>query len=244
MNAGNGFRFAVADIAANTDLIMTNYPHNPSGQIAQAAWWRQLCQYCSDHDIRLFNDAAYISLSHSEDSIALSEIAAGYPELSWAEGFTAAKLIGNGTGWHVGAMVGSADFISDMKEVKGKTDAGFVAPMAAGVIAALENDQSGIAQFRAMYRRRLDLLMALMTACGMRPASQPGAGFYTLWETPSEAFGERVGSAEQFNFMMIENTGVVGVHFGDFLRYAVCADVGAMQENLKAAFEAAAVSYD
>ena len=244
LNAGNGFRFAVADIAANTDLIMTNYPHNPSGQIAQAAWWRQLCQYCSDHDIRLFNDAAYISLSHSEDSIALSEIAAGYPELSWAEGFTAAKLIGNGTGWHVGAMVGSADFISDMKEVKGKTDAGFVAPMAAGVIAALENDQSGIAQFRAMYRRRLDLLMALMTACGMRPASQPGAGFYTLWETPSEAFGERVGSAEQFNFMMIENTGVVGVHFGDFLRYAVCADVGAMQENLKAAFEAAAVSYD
>jgi len=244
LNAGNGFRFAVADIAANTDLIMTNYPHNPSGQIAQAAWWRQLCQYCSDHDIRLFNDAAYISLSHSEDSIALSEIAAGYPELSWAEGFTAAKLIGNGTGWHVGAMVGSADFISDMKEVKGKTDAGFVAPMAAGVIAALENDQSGIAQFRAMYRRRLDLLMALMTACGMRPASQPGAGFYTLWETPSEAFGERVGSAEQFNFMMIENTGVVGVHFGDFLRYAVCADVGPMQENLKAAFEAAAVSYD
>jgi hypothetical protein len=37
---------------------------------------------------------------------------------------------------------------------------------------------------------------------------------------------------------------VVGVHFGDFLRYAVCADVGGMQENLKAAFEAAAVSYD
>ena len=44
--------------------------------------------------------------------------------------------------------------------------------------------------------------------------------------------------------MMIENTGVVGVHFGDFLRYAVCADVGAMQEELNAAFQAAAVSCD
>jgi LL-diaminopimelate aminotransferase len=243
LNTANAFRFAPADIAAGTDLIMTNYPHNPSGQIADAVWWRQLCQYCSAHDIRLFNDAAYISLSHTDDSVALSEIAVDYPELSWAEGFTAAKLIGNGTGWHVGAMIGSADFIADMKEVKGKTDAGFVAPMAAGVIAALENDQQGIAQDRALYRQRLDLLMALMMDCGMRPASQPGAGFYTLWETPSEAFGVPVSSAEQFNFMMIENTGVVGVHFGDFLRYAVCADVAAMADDLKTAFEAAAALY-
>ncbi len=55
---------------------------------------------------------------------------------------------------------------------------------------------------------------------------------------------EKVSSADQFNFMMIENTGVVGVHFGDFLRYVVCADVGAMQEELNAAFQAAAVSCD
>lgn len=243
LNAANGFRFAIADIAPGTDLIMLNYPHNPSGQIAEADWLRELCQYCAQHKIRLFNDAAYISLSHAAESASLSEIAVAYPDLSWAEAFTAAKLIGNGTGWHVGAMVGSGDFIADMKEVKGKTDAGFVAPMAAGVLAALEGDQSGIAQFRALYRQRLDLLMELMLGCGMRLAIPPRAGFYTLWETPSEAFGEPIESGEQFNFMMIEKTGVVGVHFGDFLRYAVCADVNTMQAELKAAFDAAAVSY-
>ncbi|MDP6873373.1 MAG: aminotransferase class I/II-fold pyridoxal phosphate-dependent enzyme [Alphaproteobacteria bacterium] len=243
LNVGNGFRFAISDIAADTDLIMTNYPHNPSGQIAEAAWLRELCEYCGDHDIRLFNDAAYIALSHTDDSCTLSEVAADFPDLSWSEAFTAAKLIGNGTGWHVGAMVGSADFIADMKEVKGKTDAGFVAAMAAGVLAALETDQAGIAQYRAIYKERLDLLMALMTDCGMRPASQPRAGFYTFWETPSEAFGEPVASGEAFNFMMIERTGVVGVHFGDFLRYAVCADVAAMADDLMAAFKAADVSY-
>ena len=244
LTAANGFRFALADVPPGTGLIMTNYPHNPSGQIAEAGWLRALCQYCSEHDIRLFNDAAYISLSHTAASASLSEVAVDYPDLSWAEAFTAAKLIGNGTGWHVGAMVGSADFIADMKEVKGKTDAGFVAPMAAGVLAALEGDQPGIAQFRALYRERLDLLMALMTARGMRLAIPPQAGFYTLWETPKKAFGETMASAEQFNFTMIEKTGVVGVHFGDFLRYAVCADVAAMEAELAAAFDAAAVSYD
>ncbi|MDP6831700.1 MAG: aminotransferase class I/II-fold pyridoxal phosphate-dependent enzyme [Alphaproteobacteria bacterium] len=138
LNVGNGFRFAISDIAADTDLIMTNYPHNPSGQIAEAAWLRELCEYCGDHDIRLFNDAAYIALSHTDDSCTLSEVAADFPDLSWSEAFTAAKLIGNGTGWHVGAMVGSADFIADMKEVKGKTDAGFVAAMADDLGAAFK----------------------------------------------------------------------------------------------------------
>ena len=43
---------------------------------------------------------------------------------------------------------------------------------------------------------------------------------------------------------MIDNTGVVGVHFGDYLRYAVCADVAVMADDLRAAFRAAEVGYD
>ncbi|MBT6429305.1 MAG: aminotransferase class I/II-fold pyridoxal phosphate-dependent enzyme, partial [Rhodospirillaceae bacterium] len=243
LNNANGYRFATGDIAPGTDLIMANYPHNPSGQIADEGWWRTLCQHCSDNNIRLFNDAAYISLSHSDDCATLSQVAVDFPDLSWAEGFTAAKLIGNGTGWHVGAMVGSADFIGDMKEVKGKTDAGFVAPMAAGVLAALETDQAGIAAFRTMYGERLGILRDLMLDCGMRLAIEPRAGFYTLWDTPSEAFGQPISSGEEFNFLMIEKTGVVGVHFGNALRYAVCADVAAIQDDLLAAFKSAEVSY-
>ena len=244
LNIGNSYRFSTENIAPGTSLIMTNYPHNPSGQIADVAWWRALCQYCSDNDVRLFNDAAYIALSHSDECATLSQIAADFPNLSWAEAFTAAKLIGNGTGWHVGAMAGSTDFIGDIKEVKGKTDTGFVAPMAAGVLAALETDQAGIDGYRAMYAERLAFLSDLMVDCRMRLAIEPRAGFFTLWDTPTKAFGQAINSGEQFNFMMIERTGVVGVHFGDALRYAVCADIGAMADDLQAAFQAADVSYE
>ena len=243
LSSDNNFRFKATDISSDTSLVMTNYPHNPSGQIADAPWYRELCQYCSDNDIRLFNDAAYICLSHSDDSTTLAEVAVDYPDLSWCEAFTAAKLIGNGTGWHVGAMVGSSDFISDVREVKGKTDAGFVAPMAAGVLVALENDQEGISQYRKMYSERLQILVELMQGCGMRLAIEPHAGFYTLWESPTMAFGQSISNAEEFNFLMIEKTGVVGVHFDKYLRYAVCADVAAMRNGLEAAFQAAAISY-
>ena len=34
LNPENGFRFSIKDIPEGTDLIMINYPHNPSGQVA------------------------------------------------------------------------------------------------------------------------------------------------------------------------------------------------------------------
>ena len=169
---------------------------------------------------------------------------ANHPDLSWAEAYTAAKLIGNGTGWHVGALVGSPDFVADLAEVKGKTDTGLVAPMAAGAVAALEGDQAGIAEYRETYRRRLEVFSALLTGCGMRLAIEPRAGFYTLWETPRRAFGRPIEGAEAFNLAMIDEVGVVGVNFADWLRYAVCADVEAMAGELEAAFRRAEVSYD
>jgi aspartate/methionine/tyrosine aminotransferase len=240
----NAFRFGADEIAPGTDLIMMNYPHNPSGQVATRDWLHQLCEFCGAHDIRLFNDAAYIVLSYASDSVTLSEIAPDYPDLSWAEAFTAAKLIGNGTGWHVGATVGSPDFIGDLKVVKGKTDTGFVAAMAAGVVAAFEHDQAGITRYREMYRARLGKLIALLTRQGMRLALEPAAGFFTLWLVPTRAFGKKVESAEHFNFLMIEQAGVVGVHFPGYVRYAVCADIDAMAKEIEESFMRAEVSYE
>jgi aspartate/methionine/tyrosine aminotransferase len=222
---------------------MMNYPHNPSGQVVSRDWLRRICEACCARQIRLFNDAAYIVLSYASDSVTLAEIAPDYPELSWAEAFTAAKLIGNGTGWHVGAMVGSPDFIGDLKVVKGKTDTGFVAPMAVGVVASFEHDQAGIARYRDMYRARLRRLIELMTAHEMRLALDPAAGFFTLWLVPKRAFGQTIDSAAQFNFLMIERTGVVGVHFPGYVRYAVCADIDAMAKEIDEAFRQAEVSY-
>jgi hypothetical protein len=43
--------------------------------------------------------------------------------------------------------------------------------------------------------------------------------------------------------MMIEATGVVGVHFPGYLRYAVCADIAALATEIEEAFKKAEVSY-
>ena len=38
LHPANAFRFAPEDIAPGTDLIMMNYPHNPTGQVATKDW--------------------------------------------------------------------------------------------------------------------------------------------------------------------------------------------------------------
>jgi len=244
LNPDNRFRFGTTNIQKGTDLLMVNYPHNPSGQIATKEWWERICSYCEKNRIRIFDDAAYAGLSHSKDHYTLADVAVNYPDLSWLEAYSASKLIGNGTGWRIGAMAGSPDFIGDLATIKGNTDSGFVAPMAAGVIHAVENDKKGIEAHRQIYQERISLLIGILSPLGMKLAVDPGAGFFTLWMAPKTAFGEAIQNAEHFNNLMIEETGVVGVPFGKhYIRYAVTNDIKAMKEEIATAFKKANISY-
>lgn len=242
-NAENAFLFSLGDIRPQTKLLMLNLPHNPTGQIADREWWEQVCDYCSVMGIRLFNDAAYAALSYTPESSTLTDVAMDYAELSWAEAFSASKLIGNGTGWGIGATAGSPDFIGDIATIKGNTDSGFSAPMAAGVIHAVENDMAGINAVRELYARRLGILIESLIKCGMELAVEPKAGFFTLWEAPTRAFDRRIVDGRDFNQCMIENTGIAGVPFWRCIRYSVCGDIENMLPDIVAGFEAAEVSY-
>jgi LL-diaminopimelate aminotransferase len=227
----NGFMFKAADIfnsslskGSENKLAMMNFPHNPTGVIASRDWWWEICAFCAKHNIRLFNDAAYAALAFDQDqSCLLAEVAIEFPELSWCEAYSASKVLGNACGWRIGALVGSSDFIGDISRIKGETDSGFNAALATGVVFAVENDQSGIADIREMYKKRMKTLIDVLTDAGMQLAVEPQAGFFSLWRTPRRAFNQEIKTAKEFNRVMIANTGIVGVHFEPYIRYATCA---------------------
>jgi len=245
-NVENKFVFSTKDIGDDTDLLMLNYPHNPSGQVATREFWKELCFFCEKNGIRIFNDAAYIALAHHPDVCSLSEVAVDFQDLSHAEALSASKLIANGTGWRVGAMAGSSDFIADIAEIKGNFDSGLFAPAAYGVITALEADQAGISKCRRTYAERIDMLVGTLgLTFKMRLAVEPKAGFFTLWEAPHKAFNQGIEDAEMFNNLMIENTGIVGVPFGKYIRYAVTSPIEEVswQEAINKGFTKANISY-
>ena len=135
-------------------------------------------------------------------------------------------------------------FISkDLAIIKGNTDSGFAAPLAAGVLYAVENDKAGIEANRAKYGHRINVLTNVLKSNGMKLAVEPDAGFFTLWKAPRFAFGEEMKDAADFNTRMIYQTGIVGVPFHPYMRYAVCLDVESAAKKIDAAFKKAAVSY-
>ena len=225
------------------DLIMLNRPHNPAGVVGVEQWLKDLCTFCQEKGIRIFNDAAYAILTHTDRAVTLADIAINFPYLSWAEAFSASKA-GNMTGWRNGAMVGSPDFIGDIARIKGNTDSGFVAPMAAGVIELFEKHLDKIKAYQLLYATRLEDLIYELQQAGMKLAVRPEAGFFALFQCPKKAFGQDIKDADQFNQLMIKNTGVVGVDFGQYIRYAICAaPVEELIGEIRAAFDKAEVSY-
>jgi len=227
------------------DLIKTNLPHNPSGQIATRDWLHSLCHWAAKNNVRLFNDGAYTMLDHSGSHVSLAEVASLYPGLSWAEAFSASKTIANGCGWRIGAMVGSADFIADIATIKGNIDSGFAAFAAAGALYAAEHDRESIEKHRRKYAYRLQLLDKIMVDRGMQRTIVPQAGFFSLWHTPRIAFGQAVESADHFVELMIKKTGLVMVPFHPYVRAAVTQPIEKreFQANIRVAFEEAQVGY-
>ena len=243
-NPANDFLFNLKNIKEGTKLLMLNFPHNPSGQIATKEFWNMVCAYCQKKGIRLVNDAAYTGLAYSKDHCTLADVAINYPWLSWVEIYTASKKI-NVPGWRVGSMAGSPDFIRDIAKIKGNTDSGPAGPLVAGVMGAILYDQAGMDAIRNSYKERLYFLIKTLESQGMQLAVQPRAGFFTLWNLPSMAFGETVVNAKDFNDRMIE-LGIAGVPFdGDdrYIRYAVVENIIPREREIIAAFKKADVSY-
>lgn len=239
------------------DLVFVIRPGNPASRGATEAEWRALIDFCRARGSRLVNDGAYTTLSAPGAHTPLSRVAPEYPDLEWGELLSVSKAFSD-PGARLGTLVGSRELVEDFVLIKGNTESGPVPSMMTAYAELLADEPRARAimdELYATYRARLDFLVPRLEAAGLRPACHTDAGFFTLWMTPDEAFGidlraeaERrgMGRHELYNRMVIERTGIVGVHFAGpagsdeaFIRYAVCTDVlaPAFQERFARALD-------
>jgi ADP-ribose pyrophosphatase YjhB (NUDIX family) len=142
-------------------------PLNPAGIIATREWMEKLCAYCEKNGIRLVNDSAYSMLVNSEQAVTLTDVAVNFPGLNWGEMFSASKA-GNNTGWRIGAVVGSPEFMGDIKRINGNMNSGPVAAMAIGALELFEKYPHKIAEYRDLYHKRLIVLRDILHNAGSR----------------------------------------------------------------------------
>lgn len=227
------------------DLVYVIRPGNPAAVGASGEEWKELIAWCIENDTRLVNDGAYAGLCEPGSHTSLASVACQYKELDWIEMYSVSKSFSD-PGARLGAIVGSKDFVADFCLIKGNTESGPVPSVMAAYgeyFSDRDNAKRELDAQRALYRRRLDYVIGKLKETGLQPACDTSAGFFTLWKVPTGAFGVNLADDprtkdkpkhEAFNRLVIEETGIVGVHFqgpgadgkGEpLIRYAVCDDV-------------------
>ncbi|MEL6269319.1 MAG: aminotransferase class I/II-fold pyridoxal phosphate-dependent enzyme, partial [Chloroflexota bacterium] len=154
-----------AEDAAKANMLWINYPNNPTGAVATAAFYEQAVTFCREHDILLASDNPYLEIVY-DGSPPLSVLSAAGGKECAVEFISFSKTY-NMAGWRLGAAVGNSDALANLLRVKSNVDSGHFKPIYEAGISALEETPSEwIADRNDIYRSRRDRIMEALPTMG------------------------------------------------------------------------------
>ena len=189
-----------ADVATKAKLIWLNYPNNPTGAVADLAFFERAVAWAKKYDVAIMHDNPYCDVAYD-----------GYKPLSIfqvpgarevAVEFNSWSKIYNMTGWRIGMVVGNREMIDALTRVKSNVDSGIPQAIQRMAIDAVYGPQDCIDEHNAIYQRRRDRIVAGLRRAGL-DVDMPKASLYVWAKLP-----EGVKSGE-FAARLIEETGVV-----------------------------------
>ena len=208
------------DVAQKAVLMFLNYPNNPTGAVADLAFFERAVAWARQHEVFLAQDAAYNEMNLTEERAPSILQVAGAREV--AIEFHSASKTFNMTGWRVGFAVGNADAIAALAAVKANYDSGVFGAVQEAACEAYANiDRPELHEMRALYRQRAELLCAALRGLGFE-AAPPKATFYIWARVP-----KGTDSMTVCNRLLeeVDVVGVPGVGFGPtgegYVRFAL-----------------------
>jgi LL-diaminopimelate aminotransferase len=218
------------DIARRAKMLWLNYPNNPTGAIAPADFFHRAVRFAKEHDVLLVHDMAYADVSYDGyRPISLLEI----PEArNVAVEFHSFSKSYNMAGFRMGMLVGNAEVVQALGQLKTNIDTGIFRPIQYAAIEALSLPAEWIAERNLIYQRRRDLLVEACRNLGMQVAS-PKAGLY-LW--PKIPPGQ---TSKDYAFWLLEQAGIFvtpgsnyGPHGEGYLRFSLTVPDARLDEAI------------
>lgn len=164
--ADNGYDFSIDwqrlkdTINAKTRLIVTNFPHNPTGAILSAADLDQLAEIVRDTDCLLLADEVYehIVFDGEPHRSLLS-----HDEL-WERTLIIASFgkTFHATGWKLGYCIAPAALSAEFRKIHQFTIFSVSSPMQYGIADFLESDPGFCASLPAFYEKKRDHFCGLL----------------------------------------------------------------------------------
>jgi len=173
-------------------LIFVNFPANPTGAVADEAFFKKLYRYAERYDWVVCADSAYCEIYDGAPPSAALQFDPRRERT--VEFFSFSKTYGM-TGWRLGWACGNSRLVQALVKVKGLQDSAPFEPIQYAGIAALELPDAAVAPAREFYRENRAILAEALRRAGFS-FFNAGAGFYLWAKTPegttSSAFAEKL----------------------------------------------------
>ncbi len=223
--AENGFRLRPEDldraITPRTKWLVLNSPSNPTGAAYRREELKAIAEVLRAHPhVRVMTDDMYEHLVY--DGFVFTTIAQVAPDLKdrtlTVNGVSKAYAM---TGWRIGYAGGPRELIRAMATIQSQSTSNPCSISQAAALAALDGDQSFLAERNRVFRERRDLVVRLLNEAPGLSCPKPEGAFY-VYPSCAGVIGKRppggqpIGSSEDFARYLLEDAGVAVVHGAAF----------------------------
>ena len=202
---------AVSACPKRPKALVLNFPNNPTAEVVDLDFYERVVAFAREAGIYILSDLAYAEIFFDDEPPPSILQIPGARDI--AVEFTSLSKTYSMPGWRIGFAAGNARLIRALTRIKSYLDYGAFTPIQVAATAALKGPQGCIADIRARYRERRDVLVESFEAAGWSiPA--PRATMFA-WAPIPEAWRE-VGSLE-FSKRLLADAEVAvspGIGFG------------------------------
>ncbi|MEN8722808.1 MAG: LL-diaminopimelate aminotransferase [Alphaproteobacteria bacterium] len=193
--------------------LVVNFPSNPTAQVVDLDFYKELVAYAKKRDLILLSDLAYAEVYFDDNPPPSILEVEGARDI--AVEFTSMSKTYSMPGWRVGFAVGNKQLVGALTRIKSYLDYGAFTPIQVAAAAALNGPQDCVDDMRALYKNRRDVLVETIGRAGWDIPSPPATMF--AWAPIPEPF-RQLGSLE-FSKLVLREADVAvspGIGFGEY----------------------------
>ncbi|MEO1242027.1 MAG: LL-diaminopimelate aminotransferase [Pseudomonadota bacterium] len=207
-----GISDAMAANGAQISALVINYPSNPTAQMVDLDYYKEVVRLARQHDVLILSDLAYSEIYFDAPPPSILQVEGAIDIAVEVNSLSKTYAM---AGWRVGMAVGARRLIAALARIKSYLDYGAFTPIQVAAIAALDGPQESAVEIRQTYRARRDILIEHFAKAGWEIPSPPASMF--AWAKIPDQFAG-MGSIA-FSKMLIEKADVAvapGLGFGEF----------------------------
>lgn len=189
------------EIARKAKFMLVSYPNNPTAAMAPEAFYHELVAFAKKYDIIVLHDNAYSELVFDGKTCGsflsipgAMDVGVEFNSLSKTYGLAGARI---------GFCVGNRNVVGMLKTLKSNMDYGMFLPIQAAAVEALTGNQDVVADTRAAYEHRRDVLCDGLMAAGWQMEKPAGTMF--VWARIPAQYKDSEGFVED----LFNRTGIL-----------------------------------